>query len=96
MVSPEAMSKKLVIDKPYPSNTSPTCQRLTDMEQRLAKAIADSGSFTFMHVDHATPPAISDKFLDGVQAVLCRRDDAGRSDGADRGRGGTDWVRRSN
>ena len=23
-----------------------------------------------MHVDHATPPAISDKFLDGVQGVL--------------------------
>ena len=40
------------------------------MEQRLAKAMADAGSFTFMHVDHATPPAISDKFLDGVQGVL--------------------------
>jgi len=40
------------------------------MEQRLAKAMADAGSFTFMHVDHATPPAISDKFLNGVQGVL--------------------------
>jgi raffinose/stachyose/melibiose transport system substrate-binding protein len=40
------------------------------MEQRLAKAIAEAGSFTFMHVDHAISPAISDKFLDGVQGVL--------------------------
>ena len=40
------------------------------MEQRLAQAIADSGSFTFMHVDHAVSPAISDKFLDGVQGAL--------------------------
>jgi len=70
MVSPEAMSKKLEIDKPYPSNSSADLSRLTDMERRLAKTMADSGSFTFMHVDHATPPAISDKFLDGVQAVL--------------------------
>ncbi len=70
MVSPEAMSKKLEIDKPYPSNTSADLSRLTDMEKRLAKVMADSGSFTFMHVDHATPPAISDKFLDGVQAAL--------------------------
>jgi raffinose/stachyose/melibiose transport system substrate-binding protein len=29
-----------------------------------------AGSFTFMHVDHATPPSISDKFLDAMQAVL--------------------------
>jgi len=70
MVSPEAMSKKLEIDKPYPSNVSADLSRLTEMEQRLAKTMADAGSFTFMHVDHATPPAISDKFLDGIQAVL--------------------------
>jgi raffinose/stachyose/melibiose transport system substrate-binding protein len=70
MVSKDAMSKKLEIDKPYPSNASADLSGLTEMEQRLGKAIADSGSFTFMHVDHATPPAISDKFLDGVQGVL--------------------------
>jgi raffinose/stachyose/melibiose transport system substrate-binding protein len=70
MVSKDAMSKKLEIDKPYPSNVSADLSRLSDMEQRLAKTMADAGSFTFMHVDHATPPAISDKFLDGVQGVL--------------------------
>jgi raffinose/stachyose/melibiose transport system substrate-binding protein len=70
MVSPEAGSKKLEIDKPYPSNVSADLTALPEMEQRLAKAMADAGSFTFMHVDHATPPAISDKFLDGVQGVL--------------------------
>jgi raffinose/stachyose/melibiose transport system substrate-binding protein len=32
--------------------------------------MVDAGSFTFMHVDHAVSPAISDKFLDSVQAVL--------------------------
>ena len=70
MVSKDAMSKKLEIDKPYPSNASADLTGLTEMEQRLGKAIADAGAFTFMHVDHATPPAISDKFLDGVQGVL--------------------------
>ena len=70
MVSKEAMSKKLEIDKPYPSNVNADLARLSEMEQRLGKMMADAGSFTFMHVDHATPPAISDKFLDGVQAAL--------------------------
>src|SRR5271166_6221022 len=70
VVSPEAGSKKLDIDKPYPSNVSADLSALPEMEQRLAKSMADAGSFTFMHVDHATPPAISDKFLDGVQGVL--------------------------
>jgi raffinose/stachyose/melibiose transport system substrate-binding protein len=70
MVSKEATTKKLEIDKPYPSNVSADLSHLTDMERRLAKAMANAGSFTFMHVDHATPPAISDKFLDGLQGVL--------------------------
>jgi raffinose/stachyose/melibiose transport system substrate-binding protein len=70
MVSKEAMSKKLEIDKPYPSNSDADLSRLTDMEQRLGKAMSAAGSFTFMHVDHATPPSISDKFLDAVQGVL--------------------------
>jgi raffinose/stachyose/melibiose transport system substrate-binding protein len=40
------------------------------MEQRLGKAMSDAGSYTFMHVDHGTPPAISDRFLDGLQGAL--------------------------
>jgi raffinose/stachyose/melibiose transport system substrate-binding protein len=70
MVSPEASAQKLVIDKPYASNSSTDLSKLSEMEQRLGKAMADAGSYTFMHVDHATPPAISDKFLDGLQGVL--------------------------
>lgn len=70
VVSQPAMSEKLVLDKPFPSRKDADLSGLSDMEQRLAQAIADSGSFTFMHVDHATPPAISDKFLDGVQGAL--------------------------
>ena len=64
------LAKKLEIDKPYASNASTDLSHLSEMEQRLGKAMADAGSFTFMHVDHGTPPAISDKFLDGVQGVL--------------------------
>ena len=64
------MTEKLVIDKPYPSSTEADLTRLSEMEQRLGKTMADAGSFTFMHVDHATSPAVSDKFLDGLQAVL--------------------------
>ena len=70
MVSKDAATKKLEIDKPFPSNTSADLSHLSEMEQRLGRAMADAGSFTFMHVDHATPPAISDKFLDGLQGVL--------------------------
>jgi raffinose/stachyose/melibiose transport system substrate-binding protein len=70
MVSKEAMTKKLEIDKPFPSNVQADLSRLTPMEQRLGKAMGDAGSFTFMHVDHAVSPAISDKFLDGLQGVL--------------------------
>jgi raffinose/stachyose/melibiose transport system substrate-binding protein len=70
MVSKEAMSKKLEIDKPYPSRTDADLSRLSEMEQRLGKAMGEAGSFTFMHVDHATPPSISDKFLDAMQGVL--------------------------
>ena len=70
LISKPAMTHKLVIDKPFPSTTDANLSRLSPMEQRLAKAMADAGSFTFMHVDHATPPAISDKFLDAVQGVL--------------------------
>jgi len=69
-VSKEAMSKKLEIDKPYPSRTDADLSRLSEMEQRLGKAMSEAGSFTFMHVDHATPPSISDKFLDAMQGVL--------------------------
>ncbi len=70
MVSAEASAKKLEIDNPYASNASTDLSQLTEMEQRLGKAMTDAGSATFMHVDHATPPAISSRFLDGVQGVL--------------------------
>jgi raffinose/stachyose/melibiose transport system substrate-binding protein len=70
MVSPEGSAAKLEIDKPYASNASSDLSKLSPMEQRLGKAMADAGSYTFMHVDHGTPPAISDRFLDGLQGVL--------------------------
>jgi len=70
MVSPEASAKKLEIDKPYASNAATDLSHLSPMEQRLGKAMSDAGSYTFMHVDHGTPPAISDRFLDGLQGVL--------------------------
>jgi raffinose/stachyose/melibiose transport system substrate-binding protein len=70
MISKPAMSKKLVIDKPFPSSTQADLSGLSEMEQRLSTTISGAGSYTFMHVDHATAPAISDKFLDGLQGVL--------------------------
>ena len=70
MVSPEASAKKLEIDKPFASNASTDLSQLSPMEQRLGKAMADAGSYTLMHVDHGTPPAISDRFLDALQGVL--------------------------
>lgn len=70
MISKPAMTQKLAIDKPFPSSLEADLSSLSAMEQRLAKDMANAGSFTFMHVDHATPPAISDRFLDAVQGVL--------------------------
>ena len=68
---PEASAKKLEIDKPYRlERLRPICRTCRRMEQRLGKAMCDAGSYTFMHVDHGTPPAISDRFLDAVQGVL--------------------------
>jgi len=69
-VSPEVTKKKLEIDKPFAATVDADISKLTEMEQRLAKAMVDSGSFTFMHVDHAVAPAISDKFLTEMQGVL--------------------------
>jgi raffinose/stachyose/melibiose transport system substrate-binding protein len=70
MISKPAMSEKLVIDKPFPSSTQADLSGLSEMEQRLSTTMSGAGSYTFMHVDHATAPAISDKFLDGLQGVL--------------------------
>ena len=62
--------KKLEIDKPFASTAEADSSKLSEMEQRLAKEMSDSGSFTFMHVDHAVAPAISDRFLTEMQGVL--------------------------
>ncbi len=70
MISKPAMTEKLAIDKPFPSSTQGDLSSLSEMEQRLGKEMASAGQFTFMHVDHATPPAISDRFLDSLQGVL--------------------------
>ena len=70
MVSPETSAEKLEIDKPYASS---------DLD-RPFPALADGaapgqgdGRRRLLHV-HArrprTPPAISDRFLDGLQGVL--------------------------
>lgn len=70
MISKPAMTEKLAIDKPFPSSTQGDLSSLSEMEQRLGKEMASAGQFTFMHVDHATPPSISDRFLDSLQGVL--------------------------
>jgi len=69
-VSPEVTKKKLEIDKPFASTVDADTSKLSEMEQRLSKEMTDSGSFTFMHVDHAVAPAISDRFLTEMQGVL--------------------------
>ncbi|MBK4215602.1 extracellular solute-binding protein [Paracoccus caeni] len=70
IVSQQAMTEKLAIDKPFPSRIDADLTSLSQMEQDLGKAIAGAGAFTFMHVDHAVSPAISDRFLDAVQGAL--------------------------
>jgi raffinose/stachyose/melibiose transport system substrate-binding protein len=70
VISTEAQQMKMKIDKPFPANTQVDLSVLAPLEQRLGETMANSGYFTFMHVDHAFEPAIADTFLDSLQAVL--------------------------
>ena len=54
----------------FPANIEVDLSSLDPMVQRLGKAISTYKQSTFMHVDHALAPAVSDPYLQALQGVL--------------------------
>lgn len=66
----EAQEKQLELGMPYPANINVDLKGLSGVPQKLGQLIASQSTATFMHLDHALSPAISNPFLDFLQAVL--------------------------
>ena len=54
----------------YAANIQVDLTPLSDMPKRVGEMIASYDQSTFMHVDHAVSPAVSDPYLTALQAVI--------------------------
>ena len=54
----------------YPSNTSVDISSLPPLTKKIGDLIAGYQQSTFMHVDHAVSPAVSDPYLEVLQSVI--------------------------
>jgi raffinose/stachyose/melibiose transport system substrate-binding protein len=70
LVSKEAQQQMVNIVGPYASNASVGEQSYPPMVQRLGKVVSQSDGYTFMHIDHALPPAVAQPYLEELQGVL--------------------------
>jgi ABC-type glycerol-3-phosphate transport system substrate-binding protein len=70
VLSTEAQQKQLEFGLPFPANINVDLKNLPAVAQELGQLIASHSTATFMHIDHALSPAISNPFLDFLQAVL--------------------------
>ncbi len=72
VISREAQQKMVATDGPFAANRSVTPELADEpaMVQRLGKAIAKYNGISFTHPDHALGPAVSQPFLEQLQAVL--------------------------
>jgi raffinose/stachyose/melibiose transport system substrate-binding protein len=70
VLSTEAQERQLQVGLPYPANVNVDLTKLPAVPQELGRLIASHSTTTFMHIDHALSPAISNPFLDFLQAVL--------------------------
>ena len=70
VLSTEAQQKQLEFGLPFPANINVDLKKLPAVAQELGHLIASHSTATFMHIDHALSPAISNPFLDFLQAVL--------------------------
>jgi ABC-type glycerol-3-phosphate transport system substrate-binding protein len=70
VLSAEAQEKQLESGLPFPANINVDLKKLPAVPQELGRLIASHSTATFMHIDHALSPAISNPFLDFLQAVL--------------------------
>jgi len=70
-VSKEAQTRyALVAHMLYPANTQVDLSSLDPMVKRLGDMISGYRQATFMHIDHALSPTVSDPYLQALQAVL--------------------------
>jgi raffinose/stachyose/melibiose transport system substrate-binding protein len=71
VVSKEAQTKYALSARMlYPANIQVDLSSLDPMVKRLGDVIGKYDQATFMHVDHALSPAVSDPYLQALQAVL--------------------------
>ncbi len=69
-LSKEAQEKQLALGMPYPANINVDLKQLPAVPQELGRLVASHSTTTFMHLDHALSPAVSNPCLDYLQAVL--------------------------
>jgi raffinose/stachyose/melibiose transport system substrate-binding protein len=69
-LSKEAQQKQLALGMAYPANIHVDLKELPAIPQELGRLIASHSTSTFMHLDHALSPAVSNPCLDFLQAVL--------------------------
>jgi raffinose/stachyose/melibiose transport system substrate-binding protein len=72
VISKQAQEKMVATDGPFAANRTVTPELADEppMVQRLGKAIAKYSGISFTHPDHALGPAVSQPFLEQLQAVL--------------------------
>lgn len=70
VLSKEAQERQLALGMAYPANINVDLKSLPAVPQQLGRLIASHSTNTFMHPDHALSPAVSNPFLDFLQAVL--------------------------
>lgn len=70
VLSKEAQEKALALGIPYPANINVDLNVLPAVPRELGRLIASHSTSTFTHFDHALSPAVSNPYLDCLQAVL--------------------------
>jgi raffinose/stachyose/melibiose transport system substrate-binding protein len=71
VISKDAQTRQTIEARQvFPANIHVDLTPLADMLKRVGELIASNDQPTFMHVDHAVSPAISDPYLTALQAVI--------------------------
>jgi raffinose/stachyose/melibiose transport system substrate-binding protein len=70
IVSPQAQRYMLAHESPFAANRSVKPVGTPPMVQRLGNLISSYPNATFMHIDHALAPGVSQPYLEALQAVL--------------------------
>jgi raffinose/stachyose/melibiose transport system substrate-binding protein len=72
-VSEESQLAFTKLNFEFPANTKvdvASVKEVPPLAARIYKAMSEAGQYSYMPVDHAIAPAISNEYLDALQAVL--------------------------